>query len=243
MDPVMQFEQERKRRIKDQGKNAPLIDAARNFQERSIKSLYSYNFSWLGRPIIQYPQDMVVMQEILWKVKPDLVVETGIAHGGSIIFYSSILELIGKGLVLGIDVDIRTHNRKLIEAHPMFKRIEMVEGDSVSDEVFGKVRKIADGKPTVVVCLDSMHTHEHVMKELELYSSLVTKGSYLVVFDTIIEDLPEDCIGDRPWGKGNNPKTAVHEFLKKTDRFVIDKTIESKLLITVAPEGYLKCIR
>ncbi|MBW1705214.1 MAG: cephalosporin hydroxylase family protein [Deltaproteobacteria bacterium] len=239
----MQFEQARERRIKDQGKNVPLIDAANNFQEGSIKSLYSYNFSWMGRPLIQYPQDIVVMQEILWKVKPDLVVETGIAHGGSIIFYSSILELIGKGLVLGIDVDIRTHNRKLIEAHPMFNRIEMIEGDSVSEEVFAQVREIAGDKRTVLVCLDSMHTHEHVIKELELYSSIVTKGSYLVVFDTIIEDLSEDCIGDRSWGKGNNPKTAVHEFIKKTDRFVIDKAIENKLLITVAPDGYLKCVK
>jgi len=243
MDPIMQFEQARERRIKDQGKNVPLIDAANNFQEGSIKSLYSYNFSWMGRPLIQYPQDIVVMQEILWKVKPDLVVETGIAHGGSIIFYSSILELIGKGLVLGIDVDIRTHNRKLIEAHPMFNRIEMIEGDSVSEEVFAQVREIAGDKRTVLVCLDSMHTHEHVIKELELYSSIVTKGSYLVVFDTIIEDLSEDCIGDRSWGKGNNPKTAVHEFIKKTDRFVIDKAIENKLLITVAPDGYLKCVK
>lgn len=205
---------------------------------------YSYNFTWLGRPIIQFPQDIIAMQEIIWQVKPDLMIETGIAHGGSLIFYASILELTGgSGQVLGIDIDIREHNRVEIEKHPIFKRITMIEGSSVDEEVIDKVRNAAKDKKQILVTLDSSHTHDHVLRELQLYSPLVTKGSYIVVFDTIIEDMPEDFFIDRPWGKGNNPKTAVTEFLKNNDRFEIDKEIENKLLITVSPDGYLKCIK
>jgi cephalosporin hydroxylase len=243
MDPLEQFEWEKVQRINKQGRNGPLITAAENFTEESIKSLYSYNFSWLGCPIIQYPQDIVMMQEIIWTVKPDLIIETGIARGGSVIFYASILELIGKGEVLGLDIDIRSHNRRAIEAHPMFKRITMIEGDSVSEDVVAQVDKIARGRQSVLVCLDSNHTHEHVLNEMKLYSPYVTKGSYLVVFDTIIEDMPDNFYPDRPWGRENNPKTAVREFIKKTDRFVIDKSINDKLMISVAPGGYLKCVK
>ena len=243
MDNHRKFELERKQGIDSQSKNLTLIDTARQFQIESIKSRYSYNFSWMGRPIIQYPQDTFIMQEIIWSVKPDLVIETGIAHGGSIIFYASILELIGKGEVLGIDVEIRPHNRKAIEEHSIFKRINMIEGDSISEEILSQVKKTVQDKKTVMVCLDSNHTHDHVLNEMALYSPFVTKGSYLVVFDTVIEDMPEDIFHDRPWSKGNNPKTAVREFLKTNDRFVIDKEIENKLLITVAPDGYLKCVR
>ncbi|PSB52793.1 cephalosporin hydroxylase [filamentous cyanobacterium Phorm 6] len=204
---------------------------------------YPYNFTWMGRPIIQLPQDVMAMQEIIWKVKPDLIIETGIAHGGSLIFHSSMLELIGgEGQVLGIDVDIRQHNRVEIEKHPMFKRITMIEGSSIDEEIAKQVFDFAKGNSRVLVILDSNHTHDHVLKELELYSPLVTKDSYLVVFDTVVEDMPEDFFSDRPWGKGNNPKTAVWEFLKTNKRFEIDKDIEAKLLITVAPDGYLKCV-
>jgi len=208
----------------------------------SCKYKYSYNFSWMGRPIIQFPQDIMAMQEIIWQVKPDLIVETGIAHGGSLIFYASMLELIGEGQVLGIDVDIRQHNRVEIEQHPMFKRIIMIEGSSIDEEIAKQVYDLAKGKTRILLVLDSNHTHDHVLKELELYSPLVTKDSYLVVFDTVVEDMPEDFFPDRPWGKGNNPKTAVWEFLKTNKRFKVDKDIEAKLLITVAPDGYLKCL-
>jgi len=209
----------------------------------SCRHKYSYNFSWMGRPIIQFPQDIIAMQEIIWQIKPDLIVETGIAHGGSLIFYASMLELIGEGgQILGIDVDIRQHNRVEIEKHPMFKRITMIEGSSIDEEIAKQVFDFAKGNSRVLVILDSNHTHDHVLKELELYSPLVTKDSYLVVFDTVVEDMPEDFFSDRPWGKGNNPKTAVWEFLKTNKRFEIDKDIEAKLLITVAPDGYLKCV-
>jgi len=205
---------------------------------------YTYNFKWLGRPIIQFPQDMFAMQEIIWNIRPDLIVETGIAHGGSLIFYASMMELIGdEGVVVGIDVDIRKHNRSAIENHRMFSRISMIEGSSVDEAVVEMVYRLAEGKRKVLVALDSNHTHEHVLRELQQYAPLVTKGSYIVVFDTIIESMPVDSFPDRPWSKGNNPMTAVQEFLKCTDRFEVDKETENKLLITVAPTGYLKCIK
>jgi cephalosporin hydroxylase len=216
---------------------------ARELFIESCRYRYSYNFSWLGRPIIQYPQDMVATQEIVWQVKPDLIIETGIAHGGSLIFYASLLEMLGgNGRVLGVDIDIRAHNRVEIEAHPMFRRISMIQGSSVDTAVAEEVYRRASAFQKVMVILDSNHTHAHVLRELELYSPLVKKGSYLVVFDTVVEDMPAEFFKDRPWGKGNNPKTAVWEFLRKTDRFQIDKEIENKLLFTVAPDGYLKCI-
>jgi cephalosporin hydroxylase len=211
---------------------------------RMCQYRYSYNFTWLGRPIIQFPQDMIAMQEIIWKVKPDLIIETGIAHGGSLIFSASILEMIGgHGRVLGIDVDIRAHNRIEIERHPLFRRITMIEGSSVDPAVVEQVRDTARGKANVLVVLDSNHTHEHVAGELECYAPLVTQGSYLVVFDTVVEEMPDAFFPDRPWGKGNNPQTAVRQFLQGNDRFEIDNEIEDKLLITVAPGGYLKCVK
>ncbi|HVZ97593.1 MAG TPA: CmcI family methyltransferase, partial [Chitinophagaceae bacterium] len=183
------------------------------------------------------------MQELIWEIKPDLIIETGIAHGGSLIYYASLLELIGKGEVLGIDIDIRKHNRKKIEEHPMYKRIHMLEGSSISEETIEQVKQFTKNKRTVLVCLDSNHTHEHVSAELNLYSPFVTIGSYIVVFDTIVEDLPPHYLPGRFWGIGNNPKTAVHEFLKTHDHFVIDKSIDNKLLISVNPGGYLKRIK
>jgi cephalosporin hydroxylase len=187
---------------------------------------------------------MVAMQEIIWRVRPDLIVETGVARGGSLVFYASLLELIGgAGQVLGIDIDIREHNRVEIEKHLMARRITMLQGSSIDEQVAREVQQFATNKKRVVVLLDSNHTHEHVARELALYAPLVTKGSYLVVFDTIIEDMPEDFFPDRPWGKGNNPKTAIHEFLKATDRFIIDEEFNNKLLISVAPDGYLRCVK
>lgn len=211
--------------------------------ERAFRHEYSYHFTWLGRPIIQFPQDMIAIQELIWKIKPDLIIETGIAHGGSLILSASILELIGKGHVLGIDVDIREHNRSEIEKHPLYKRITLIEGSSISKKTVKKINSLAKNKAKVMVLLDSKHTHDHVLKELEFYSSLVTKGSYLIVFDTMIEDMPKGFFSNRPWNVGNNPKTAVLKFLKKNKRFKIDKTIENKLLITSCPDGYLKCIK
>ncbi len=243
MNPIAQFKFVRKKNIKKLGQNKKLKVSALKFIIDSSKYKYSYNFEWLGRPIIQIPQDIVAMQEIIWQVKPDLVIETGIAHGGSLIFYASMLELIGRGEVLGIDIDIRKHNRREIEKHKMFKRIKMIEGSSVDEKVIEKVKKMVKKHKKILVCLDSLHTHEHVLKELNLYSKFVNKGSYLVVFDTIIEYMPKGFFKDRPWDKGNNPATAVRMFLKNNKNFIVDKEIDNKLLITSAPEGFLKRIK
>lgn len=244
MNPIEEFKKEVKNNIDQLGKDTDLLGATRIWMREAAQYGYNYNFSWMGRPVIQLPQDMIAMQEIIWETKPDIIIETGIAHGGSLIFYASMLELLGKeGQVVGIDIDIRQHNRVEIEKHPMFKRIELIEGSSIDDNVIENVYRLAKGKKQVLVVLDSNHTHEHVLSELQAYSQLVTKGSYMVVFDTIVEYMPDYFNNDRPWGKGNNPKTAVDEFLKTNDRFEIDRSIENKLLITAAPGGYLKCIK
>ncbi|MBU2621300.1 MAG: cephalosporin hydroxylase family protein [Proteobacteria bacterium] len=243
------FEREVQDRIASNAEDRTLKNSAQAFMRASITPKYSYNFFWLGRPIIQYPQDIIAMQEIIWSVKPDLIIETGIAHGGSLIFSASMLELNAAcggpqdAEVLGVDIDIRAHNREAIEAHPMFKRITMIQGSSIAPDIIAQVHEHAKGYERILVCLDSNHTHEHVLAELEAYASLVSIGSYCIVFDTIIEDMPDNMFPDRPWGKGNNPKTAVREFLKTNNRFEIDKEMENKLLITVAPDGYLKRVR
>jgi cephalosporin hydroxylase len=237
------FAAERFHNIQELGGHPELKSLSQQWLTAVSRYKYSYNFSWLGRPIIQLPQDIMAMQELIWQIKPKLVIETGIAHGGSLIFYASMLELLGgDGLVVGIDIDIRAHNRREIEAHPLFRRIRLVEGDSTLPEVVEEVYGLAEGKAPILVALDSNLTHAHVLKELRLYSPLVSKGSYLVVFDTIIEDFPAGYFHDRPWDKGNNPRTAVAEFLATNHRFQEDEDLESKLLITVAPGGYLKCI-
>lgn len=204
---------------------------------------YTYNFTWFGRPIIQLPDDIVALQELILSVQPDLIIETGVAHGGSLALSASMLELLGRGEAVGIDVEIRPHNRRALEAHPLARRMILIEGSSTDDRVVAQVRALAAQRRRVMVLLDSNHTHAHVLRELQLYSPLVTSGSYIVVLDTAIEDLPDGSFPDRPWGRGNNPKTAVREFLTSTDRFAIDRDLESKLLLTVAPDGYLKCVK
>jgi cephalosporin hydroxylase len=245
----MTFEEEVAQRIGENLGNGPLKAAALDFTRKSVGPKYSYNFSWLGRPIIQYPQDIVAMQELIWRIQPELIVETGIAHGGSLIFYASMLELNAAcggpkdAAVIGVDIEIRPHNRMAIEAHPLFRRIAMIEGSSIAPDVVQQVKRTAQGKQRVLVCLDSNHTHDHALAELEAYADLTSVGSYCVVFDTLIEDMPADAYPDRAWGRGNNPKTAVWEFLKTHPEFEIDRSIDGKLLITVAPEGYLKRVR
>lgn len=247
-DQIQAFIEERAERIESNGTNAALAEAAHQFTVESVKPQYSYNFSWMGRPIIQYPQDMVAMQEIIWNLKPDLIIETGIAHGGSLIYYASLLELLsncgqGDGRIVGVDIDIREHNRREIENHPMAHRIDMIQGSSVDASIVEQVAEHAKGKERVLVVLDSNHTHEHALQELEVYAPMVSVGSYCVVFDTLIEDMPENAYPDRPWGPGNNPKTAVWQYIKDHPEFEIDKAIQNKLLISVAPDGYLKRVK
>lgn len=242
-DAIKQFEQEKKDRIAANRNNEELIKSADAFNSASNKAQYSYNFTWMGRPIIQYPQDIIAMQELIWEIKPDLIIETGIAHGGSIIYYASLLELIGKGEVIGIDIDIRAHNRAEIEKHPMYKRISMIQGSSIDPAIVEQVKKHTEGKETIMVVLDSNHTHEHVLAELEMYSPFVTKDSYIVVFDTIVENLPNYYLPNRPWSIGDNPMTAVDTFLANNDSFESNTAIDDKLLISVSPKGYLKRVK
>jgi len=225
-------------------KDADVQALSRIWVRETAPYKYTYNFTWLGRPIIQFPQDMIALQEIVWRVRPDLIVETGVAHGGSLIFSASLLHLLGgTGKVIGVDIDIRAHNRTEIEAHPLAERIVLVQGSSTDPATVRTVFDHARESSRVLVILDSNHTHDHVLQELRAYSPLVKRGSYLIVYDTLIEDMPAGSFPDRPWDKGNNPKTAVYEFLASNDRFRIDKSIDTKLLITVAPDGYLECVR
>ncbi len=245
--------------VTEMSKDNELQEIKRGFFNKTCEYKYSYNFSWMNRPIIQYPQDIVAMQELICEVKPDLIIETGIAHGGSLVFNASLLALLdmtdaieagvtidpklSQRKVLGIDIDIRAHNRVAIEAHPMASRIQMIQGSSIAPEVIEQVKQVAKNYHRILICLDSNHTHEHVLAELEAYAPLTSVDSYCVVFDSIIEDMPDDMFPDRPWGQGNNPKTAVWEYLKTHTEFEIDKSIQDKLLITVAPDGYLKRVR
>ncbi len=257
--PIQELPSQQLALIESMRHDVGLIRYSQLWMELSSKYKYSYNFSWLGRPIIQYPQDLVATQELIWRVKPDLIIECGIAHGGSLVYYASLLALLDvfdsmascdkakpveiKRKVLGVDIDIRRHNRIAIDAHPLRKWVEMIEGSSISAEVISSVKEFSKNYNRIMVCLDSNHTHDHVLSELKAYAPLVSKDSYCVVFDTIVDDMAADAFPDRPWGRGNNPKTAVHEFLKTNDEFSIDRSIDHKLLISVAPEGYLQRIR
>lgn len=246
MNAIAKFEHECEKEIAKQAKDQELARLTRAWMDCSAPHKYSYHFSWLGRPVIQYPQDILAMQELIWRVKPDLIIETGIAHGGSLIFYASMLELNAlcggpeHARALGIDIDIRRHNRKALEEHPMMRRATMFEGSSIAPDMVARVHDFAEKFSRVMLVLDSNHTHEHVLAELNAYAGLVTRGSYCVVFDTVVEYMPEDSFPDRAWGRGNNPMTAVQSFLEEHPEFEVDTCIDDKLLITVAPKGYLR---
>ena len=259
MRPEQLFKAKRSEQIQKLGENEAIAELTNSWMNAANQLKYSYHYEWQGRPIIQYPQDIVAMQELIWEVKPDLIIETGIAHGGSLVFSASMLALLDisdaiesgsslnpgktKRKVLGIDIDIRPHNREAIEAHPMSSRIHMIQGSSIACSVIDQVKDIAKSYESVMVCLDSNHTHDHVLAELKAYAPLTSVSSYCVVFDTIIEDMPTDMFPSRPWSRGNNPKTAVWEYLKNHPEFKVDKNIQHKLLVTVAPDGYLKRIK
>lgn len=256
MTPEEQFAAERQERLAGYGRDEEFKTLSRQWLQQSMAKKYVYNYDWLGRPIIQYPQDMVAIQEMVWTVRPDLIIETGIAHGGSLILSASMLAMLdmcdaieqGKTIdprqsarkVIGIDIDIREHNRAAIEAHPMASRIQMFQGSSIAPDVVQQVRAAAEGYHTVMVFLDSMHTHDHVLGELDAYAPLVTPGSYCVVFDTFVDDMPPKFFADRPWDVGNNPKTAARQWLAAHTEFAVDKAMEARLMVTVAPDGFLQ---
>lgn len=268
MNPIQEFFAEREQAVEKYSQDKDWRNLSSQWLSKAFEQKYMYNFCFLGRPIIQLPADIVAFQEIVWEVQPDLIIETGIAHGGSLVLSAGMLALLDyceasrlgevldprkpKRKVLGVDIDIRPHNRAAIEAHPLSSRIQMLQGSSLDAGIFEQVKQIASGYKKVLVCLDSNHTHEHVLHELNLYAGLVSRGSYCIVFDTIVEDLPADAFPDRPWAPGNSPKTAVHSYLKenvsqpKTDvrgealQFEIDRSLNNKLLLSVAPDGFLR---
>ncbi len=268
VNPILEFEEMKVTNINGYALDKDWHRISKEFHTQSFLKYYMYNFSILGRPIIQMPMDIVATQELIWKVKPDLIIETGIAHGGSLIMSASMLAQIdyceaveaGKAIdpkasrrrVLGIDIHIRSHNRALIEAHPMAHLISMIEGSSTSEEVVSKVHEFAKGYERIMIFMDSNHTHDHVLAELEAYAPLTSIGSYCCVFDTVVEDLPPEISAGKAWAKGNSPKTAVWEYmarLKNGDSrglkgepmvFVVDKLVENKLIMTNAPDGYLQ---
>lgn len=270
MDPIQEFFAERKEAASKYAQDKEWQALTDQWLTKAFEQKYMYNFCFLGRPIIQLPADILAFQEIVWTVQPDLIIETGIAHGGSLVLSAGMLALLDycdaarlgetldprqpKRKVLGVDIDIRAHNRAAIEAHPLSGRIQMLQGSSLDKDIVTQVKEIASGYQKVLLCLDSNHTHDHVLEELRLYGELVSKGSYCIVFDTIVEDLPADTFPDRPWAPGNSPKSAVHAYLKELKEvshedvsgarldFEIDKEVDSKLLLSVAPDGFLKRI-
>ena len=244
MNPIDEFKKERADAMEAMANDTELKKKSVDWMLHSDKYKYTYNFTWLGRPIIKYPQDIVIMQELIWDIRPDLIIETGIAHGGSIIFSSSMMELLGNdGKVIAVDIDIRKHNKDEIEKHPMMKNITMLEGSSDDEKIVQQIADYAKGFKKVMVVLDSNHTHEHVYRELEMYTPLVSVGSYILLPDTFVEFFPKGYVTNRPWDVGNNPYTAMEAFLKTTTQFVKDESITNKLLITEAlGGGYLKRI-
>ncbi len=267
-DPVADFQKRVAENIRDAGNDRAFLDLSNAWNQAAIRHGYFQNFTWLGRPVIQSPQDLYAIQELIWACRPDLIIETGIAHGGSLVMSASMLVLLdycdaietggglnpkdGRRKVIGVDIDIRAHNRAAIDAHPLRNKIHTIEGSSIAHDTMEQVAAQAERYERVMVFLDSNHTHEHVLAELELYAPYVSKGSYCVVWDTGVEDLPNEMCADRPWGKGNNPKTAVWEYMRHLEdgsrkardgatlRFEYDHTIEHKLMITASPDGFLK---
>lgn len=256
MDPILQFAEEREKLISVMGENEHLKGLSAKWMRSAVSLSYVFNYEWLGRPIIQFPQDMVALQEIVWKHKPDLIIEAGVAHGGSLILSASLLALLdyceasqGDGnlnilksgrKVVGLDIDIRSHNRNALDSHPLRHKIELLEGSSIDASIVEKVAEIASSYKNVMVILDSNHTHDHVLSELEAYGPMTSVGQYCVVLDTLIDDLPDEFFHDRPWAVGDNPKSAVKEFLSSRNDFQVDHAIDSKLQISSAPYGYLK---
>lgn len=243
-DPIRAFQEQVERNLDQQRSDAEVRRTSAAWLRRTHELGYDYNFSWFGRPVLQLPQDLMALQELVFAIRPDRIVETGVAHGGSLVFFASLLHLLDRGgRVLGIDLDIRAHNRRELEAHPMHKHIDLLQGSSTADTTLAAVRTAVVGSERIMVVLDSDHTEAHVLAELRAYSPLVTSGSYLVVCDTIVEDLGADAFPNRPWGPGNSPKSAVAKFLAETRDFVVDERIDGKLLLSNSPNGYLRCVR
>lgn len=239
MDAIEEFNKDKAQRIQALGSDEEMKKLSLQWLEKASEHKYIYNFDWLGIPIIHQPADIVAIQEIIWDKKPDVVIESGIAHGGGLLLYASILKILGKGKVIGVEIDWREHNKKRLDAHPLSDMIEIIEADCLSDEAHDKLKSMIKPEDKVMVVLDSHHTHEHVLKELELFHKYVSPGQLMILPDTLIEYLPKGFYPDRPWDVGDNPATAIREFLKSHPEFEVDKMRNDKLLITEGIDGYL----
>lgn len=239
-----EFEARKRRDIAAMAGDDQFRELGRAWFAESFRHRYSYNFRWLGLPIIQYPADIVAMQELIWQVKPRTIIETGVARGGSLVFYASMLELMQvQGYVIGVELALGAENRAAITGHPLSHRIKLIDGSSIAPDTVARVSDVTNEAGPVLVVLDSHHGHDHVLAELRAYQRFVREGSYIVVFDTVVEQLPEEVVGDRPWGRGNSPKSAIDVFLKENDRFQVDGLYDDKLQLSVCPGGFLRCVK
>lgn len=226
------------------GQDRAVFDSSIDILLAANKYDYAYLWTWMGIPIIQLPADIMATQEVIWATKPDVIVETGVARGGSMVFMASLLELLGNGKVIGVDIDIRAHNRDSIERNPLAKRISLIEGPSTSSSVVAKVRSEIPPGASVMVILDSDHSRDHVLAELRAYAGMVTPGCYLVVADTLLGELQPDAElrnRSKAWSKGNEPLSALKIFLEESDRFEVDPVINGKLILSSSTGGYLRC--
>jgi cephalosporin hydroxylase len=228
------------------GKDKALFNQAIELLSTTDKYDYPYLWTWMGVPIIQLPADIMATQEVIWASRPTVIIETGVARGGSVIMMASLLKLIGGGKVIGVDIDIRAHNRDSIERHPLADGITLVEGSSIAEETVARVKAEIRPEDRVMVVLDSDHSRAHVVAELRAYGALVTQGCYLVVADTAAGYLTEEQVSRRQskvWQQGDEPLSAARDYLSETDRFEVDPVINGKLVMSSSPGGYLKCIR
>lgn len=238
------LEKQKRENAGAQRQDEGLARIAHDFVVKSDQYGYGYQWTWCGLPVIQMPQDIVVTQEIIWACKPDVIIETGIAWGGSIALYASLLQLIGKGKVVGVDLNLMNHVADQIMGLPFASgRVHLYKGSSVDPDIVSRIRAHVSPGQSVMVLLDSNHTHEHVFEELKIYAPLVTKGQFLIVSDTIVEEIPVQEHRPRPWGPGNNPKTALRAYLRDHPEFEVDSYINAKALLTYSPDAYCRKVR
>ena len=245
-DDRMKFEEAKREQSVALGNDDQVFEQSLDLITSIDKYDYSYLWSWMGVPIIQMPADVMATQEVIWATKPDVIIETGVARGGSVLFMASLLEMLGGGKVVGVDIDIRAHNRATIEDHVMSKRVVLIEGGSVDEDTLASVRAQIPKGARVMVVLDSDHSREHVLSECRAYGQMVTEGCYLVVADTLVGHITEDKAPTKRskiWFKGDEPLSALNDYLAENDRFLVDPVLNGKLVLSSSPGGYLQCVK
>ncbi|MDP2156434.1 MAG: CmcI family methyltransferase [Nitrospirota bacterium] len=236
-----EFEELRLTSAREMAADEALKKDALDVLVRADQYRWIHQTNWMGEPILNLPQDMFALQEIIFRTRPKFIIESGVAWGGSLLFYATLMEVLGGERIIGIDIFIPEDLRERIYAHKkLSERITLINSSSIEESTVSRVKSIIGDSREVMVILDSYHTHEHVLKELRSYSPFVGQGHYIVCGDTVVENIPVQEHRTRPWVPGNNPRTAVREFLKENGRFAVDTAIENKLLFTCNPGGYLR---